>query len=488
MNEQSATSQSPPAPQPVAVRQIIWREIFPWLILVRVFRIAIAPGPLLLATGAIAVSTLGWWLVGFALLPPAEFNSLNQRTFLSGPDSNLRPVNPAAIGKIPLDRQFAPLKLPEIPLLDLPTGDDAAVPFWKLTEPVRHIFDSRTPLHYVVYYALGFLISLVAWSFVGGVITRQALVELATEQPYDWLDSIRYVMGRYLQYLLAPLAPLLALGAMGLLIVPLGWLMRIDIGVFFAGLVWILVIGLGLVAAWLIVGLVFGWPLMFSVVSSKRDGDALQAFSDSFSYVYGKPLHYLFYVLVALFLGGLAMLAIDLFADSAIEFGFWGASWGAGAKRIESIRLHLNNPQLAVKEEFGSAYRSGVWLIGLIVALVQTIKLAAAFSYFFVSMAAVFLLMRHAVDDKEMDEVHLEEDDEILETARRGMLNDEMEIPAEAPAQSAATVAFDTATATPPPPAVHTTEITTPPASEMTPTETLPPAPEKPLGEDDVAQ
>ena len=472
MNDQSEK-------QTVAVRQIIWREIFPWLILVRVFRIAIAPGPLLLATGAVAVSTLGWWIVGYALLPPAEFAARNQRAIVAAPDMR----NPAVLTKVPVDRQFAPLKLPEVPLSYLPSGDDAALPFWKLTDPVLRVFDSRTPLLYVVYYTLGFLISLTAWSFAGAVITRQALVELATEQPYDWFDSIRYVLGRYLQYLLAPLAPLLALGAMGLLIVPLGWLMRLDIGVLLAGLVWILVIVLGLVAAWLIVGLVFGWPLMFSVISSKRDGDALQAFSDSFSYVYGKPLHYLFYVLVALFLGGLALFLIDLFADTAIEFGFWGASWGAGGKRIESIRLHLNNPQLAIREEFGGTYRAGVWMIGLIIALVQTIKVAAAFSYFFVSMAAVFLLMRHAVDDKEMDEVHLEEDDDILETARRGMLNDEMEIPPEPEPKPAATVAFDTATATPPPPAVNTTEITTPPA-----TETPPPSPEKPLGEEDVAK
>jgi hypothetical protein len=253
MNEQASANAQQPGysqQQPVAVRQIIWREIFPWLILVRVFRIAIAPGPLLLATGALAVSTLGWWIVGFALLPPAEFAARNQRAVVTAPDMlNPAAMNPAVLTKVPVDRQFAPVKLPEIPLHylpagnALPSGNDAAVPFWRLTDPVLRVFDTRTSLLHVVYYTLGFLISLVAWSFAGGVITRQAIVELATEQPYDWFDSMRYVLGRYLQYLLAPLAPLLALGAMGLLIVPLGWLMRLDIGVLLAGLVWILVIG-----------------------------------------------------------------------------------------------------------------------------------------------------------------------------------------------------------------------------------------------------
>lgn len=483
MNEPTASSQQQPEysqqqseysqQQPVAVRQIIWREIFPWLILVRVFRIAIAPGPLLLATGALAVSMLGWWLVGFALLPPAEFNAQTQRAVINPP---------VVVSKVPVDRQFAPIRVPEIARDYLPASGDASAPFWELTNPVRRIFDSRTSFRHVVFYTLGFLISLVAWSFAGGVITRQAIVELATEQPYDWLDSMRYVLRRYLRYLLAPLAPLLALVAMGLLIVPLGWLMNLNIGMFFAGLVWIFVIGLGLIAAWLIVGLVFGWPLMFGVVSSKRDGDALQAFSDSFSYVYGKPLHYLFYIIVALTLGGLTLVVIDLFADTAIEFGFWGASWGAGRAKIDLIRLHMNDPLLGEKRDLAASYRAGVWMIGLVIALVETIKIAAAFSYFFVSMAAVFLLMRHAVDDKEMDEIHLEEDDEILETARRGMLSDDvMEIPEQAP-PPAATVAFDTATPTPPPPAVNSTEITTPTLDKP-----KPPPPEKPLGDEDVA-
>jgi len=382
------------------VRHIAWREVFPWLILLRVFRVAIAPGPLMLATGALAISSLGWWCCG-ALLTNEEFHG----------------VPPA----------LAPLNIPEAAASYLPAGaSDVLLPVQGLVSPVRQLFRDQISFRHVVYYLLGFLISTIVWSFVGGVITRLALVELGTEQSYDWVDAVRYVIRRYIQYLMAPLAPLLAIAGLGLLVVPLGWLMNIDLGVLIAGILWIFVIGLGLIAAWLIVGLLFGWPLMIAAVGAKRDGDALQAFSEAFSYVYGKPLHYFFYAIIALGLGGLALAAVHLFADVAIQFGFWAASWGAGADDIRSLREQLNAIELHQQPAKTTIAGTGAWLISLVLALVKIVVQAAAYSYFFVAAAGIFLLMRKAVDDKEMDEVHMEDEDVHLETARRAMLSDEV--------------------------------------------------------------
>lgn len=444
----------------VAVRQIIWRDIFPWLILVRVFRLALAPGPLMLSTVAVAICSLGWWGSGYVLLPKDDFKLVRGPVVLAQPyvpaaGVDMRSLPPAVSQYLPVDRAIAE-------------------PYLRLTHPVVQLFHSATPFRFVIYYLIGFLISAAVWGFVGGVITRQALVILGCEVEYDWLDAARFVVRRYLQYFLAPIAPMLALVAMGLLVVPLGWLMNVDFGVFIAGLLWIFVIALGLVAAWLIVGLVFGWPLMYSVIGSKRDGDALQAFSDSFSYVYGKPLHYFWYAAVALTLGGLAMYVVGLFASTAIEFGYWGASWGAGAEKIAAIRRDVAVVRSGREITGPTMHEGGVELIALVMNLVQVIQTAAAYSYFFVSAAGIFLLMRHAVDDKEMDEVHLEEEEEHLETARQAMLSEEAAVtpPAKEP-PPAGTVAFDTAAPPAPPPAVNSTEITTP---------------EQPPGSNDVAQ
>ncbi|QDU26023.1 hypothetical protein ETAA8_10950 [Anatilimnocola aggregata] len=395
----------------IAVRKIVWREVFPWLILLRVFRVAIAPGPLMLATGALALSSFVWWSSGFMFLTQVEYDSVQRADFIGWP-------------YLPSERITAHIPLTAAGYLPSATGT-VLQPYAHLTEPVRQLFDYTTPWNQVVYYLFGFLLSTIIWTFVGGVITRLALVELGSEQAYDWVDAVRYVLRRYLQYLLAPIAPLFALFGLGLLLVPLGWLMNLEIGLVIAGLVWMLVIVLGLVAAWLLVGLLFGWPLMIAAVGAKRDGDALQAFSEAFSYVYGKPLHYFFYAVVAVSLGALALTAVQLFAGLAVEFGFWGTAWGAGAERITQIKEQLPLAQ-AGRDVGGSAtHDTGVWLIGLFVSLVEVVTTAAAFSYFFVSAAAIFLLLRKAVDDKEMDEVHLEDEDVHLETARRAMLSDD---------------------------------------------------------------
>jgi hypothetical protein len=458
----------------VAVRKIIWRDIFPWLILVRVFRVAVAPGPLMLSTAAVAICSLGWWVSGFLFLPKEDFKLVHGPSVLAQAHMQsegmwkLRPY-PEAV------RKYLP-------------DDSADEPYWRLSLPAMKLFQASTPFPYVVYYLVGFLITAAVWGFVGGIITRQALVILGCEQEYDWLDAARFVVRRYLQYFLAPIAPMLAIVAMGLLIVPLGWLMNVDFGVFIAGLLWIFVIALGLIAAWLIVGLVFGWPLMYGVIGSKRDGDALQAFSDSFSYVYGKPLHLLWYTAVALTLGGLALYVVNLFAVAAIEFGYWGASWGAGAQKIAAIRRDVDIVQGGGEITNSTMHEGGVELISLVMHFVQVIQSAVAYSYFFVSAAAIFLLMRYAVDEKEMDEVHLEEEEEQLETARRAMLSEQ---PAEVPPAKepppvydppAATVAFDTAAPAVPPPAVNSTEISTP-ENTTPPTST----PEKPPGSDEPA-
>src|SRR5207247_2167638 len=57
---------------PCVVRQIAWRELFPWLILFRTFRIAISPTLLALATAAVLLTSLGWRFSGLVFLSPQQ--------------------------------------------------------------------------------------------------------------------------------------------------------------------------------------------------------------------------------------------------------------------------------------------------------------------------------------------------------------------------------------------------------------------------------
>jgi hypothetical protein len=119
--------------------------------------------------------------------------------------------------------------------------------------------------------------------------------------------------------------------------------------------------------------------------------------------------------------------------------------------------------------------------------LVEVVKIAASYSFFFAASSGIFLLMRLAVDEKEMDEIHLEDEEAYVETARQAMLSDDVP-PTPAPetplpvepkpepetvAIPAAPLAFDTASPAELPPPVVSTEISTPPDEE--PLEEKPP-------------
>ena len=54
----------------------------------------------------------------------------------------------------------------------------------------------------------------------------------------------------------------------------------------------------GLLMALLLLGLLFGWPLMWGTISTEGT-DSFDALSRSYAYLFQRPLHYLFYALVA---------------------------------------------------------------------------------------------------------------------------------------------------------------------------------------------
>ena len=177
------------------------------------------------------------------------------------------------------------------------------------------LFKLELTLGQTAYYAFGSLWTLIIWAFVGGVITRRAVVQLGAEEPLGIAPAAKFAGRRYLWYLLAPLYPLVGVLLLAIPIAVVGLPLRFDawegtkwvhdLGAILAGLLWIFVAIAGFGAMWLFGGLIFGWPLMWPAISAEKEGDSFEAFSRSFSYVYGKPLHYFFYVVVAAFFGAL---------------------------------------------------------------------------------------------------------------------------------------------------------------------------------------
>lgn len=370
------------------VRRIVWRELFPWILILRAFRLAISPALLALATVGAILTPIGWNVAGRVFLPRAERQAIESQ--LAGP-----------IGWETLP--YVPPGLAEY-LPDTPSG--IANVYFGLIAPVRDLFDWKLTLAQTAFFLLGNLWTLLIWAFVGGVVTRVAVVQLSNDETPDILDTLRFVARRYFWYFLAPLYPLAGVLLIMLPIALLGVLMRLDFGVVVAGLLWIFVVAISLVAVWLLLGVLFGWPLMWPVVSSEREGDPFEAFSRSFSYVYGKPLNLFFYFVVAALFGAVCWAVVNLAVEILIHFGFVAAAWGAGGARITEIRH-----QMLIDDSRGTL-GVGANLLGAVVGLVRSVRDGYGFSFFFAATSAIYLLMRMDVDQKEMDEVYLEAEPE----------------------------------------------------------------------------
>ncbi len=375
------------------VRRIAWRELFPWLVIARALRLSISPTVLLMATLGVFVSSFGWRIAPYlfftqqgridARIPPGAFWTAETPQW---PRSLPNLVPPAFTKYLPAE----------------PTGVLEA--FFNLAEPVRRLMSFELSINETAYYLSGFLWSLAVWAFVGGFITRRAVVQTALDDAPGLVETAQFAARRWPWYVLAPLYPLLGVLILVVLHVPLGWIMRLgDGGVFFAGLFWFLVLLGGIAAAWLVIGTLLGWPLMWGALSADREGDAFDAFSRSFSYVYGRPLNYLFYVIVAAILGALGFAAAKVFIDIVSEFGFWAVSWGAGGNRIRAIRdlMDIASPARPVGHQLLAFWRN----------VAYTFLAGYGFAYFWNAAGIVYLLLRYDVDEKEMDEVYLPEDE-----------------------------------------------------------------------------
>jgi len=404
------------------IRRISWRDLFPWLILLRTFRIAISPLVLAVATLAVLIAPLGWGLADWVFRPPPRL------AYAGTPLAEIRDDALAALGTLeggqppPRSRASWRSRVPrsenstlagQLPMAVteyMPAARTALFEaYFDLSEPLARFFQLKMTVNEVAYYAFGILWTLAVWAFPGGLITRRAVVQLATESPPGLRPNAAFACRRYLWYFLAPLYPLLGLLLLAIPIALVGLPIRIapGLGSVLAGLLWIFVAVAGLAAMWLLGGLIFGWPLMWPTISAERDGDAFEAFSRSYSYVYGKPLHYFFYVVVAAAFGALCWAVVSGAALLVQEFGFWALTWGGGGDSVVKIQGHaLAFARSGDLPRTGdAALNAGATLIGLVVALIQSAAIAFRYSYFFCAASAIYLLLRHDVDEKEMDEI-----------------------------------------------------------------------------------
>jgi len=277
-----------------------------------------------------------------------------------------------------------------------------------LADPFIQVFHLDLTTVRLAYLLLLCLWSTVVWALFGGALTRVAAVWLVRGETLGPLAALRYATQRWLPYFFAPLLPLGGVLLIGIPLVVLGFCMRLQVAVPLAGMVWPLVLLAGLLLAILVVGLLVAWPLLWPGVSVE-ESDAFDAVSRGYAYAFQRPLHYLFYLLVASVLGMATMLVVDVFAGSVLDLSTLFVGWGSGVERIGQIIVPGSQVEPSV------LLASGAWLIGLWSDCVFTLQLAFQFGFFWSAATAVYLLLRRDVDATEMDEISVEEDEPASE-------------------------------------------------------------------------
>ncbi len=369
------------------VREVAWMEACPWLSLFLAFRLAIGIRLLVLAAVAMLSTGAAWALIGLMFEGNQQAGEQIACPWIGLAD--LVPDEPSLPGGL---------------VGAAPQCSDPLVGSWQLlSRPFVQIFTDTPTVSSLAYSLLCGLSALAIWAFFGAAITRTVAVQLAAEQRLGWSKMLGHCTTKWKAYFAAPLFPL---AGIFLFILPLfvgGLLLRANFGVFLAALVWPLMLVAGLLIAVLALGLAFGWPLMWATISVEGT-DSFDALSRSYAYVFQRPLHYLFYVVVAGVLGLLGWILVYNFAALVIYLTYWGASCGSGAVRIDHVAT--------VSEELQSIGATGASLIRFWCQCVKVLAAGYLFSYFWTATTAIYFLLRRDVDATETDEIALEEDED----------------------------------------------------------------------------
>jgi hypothetical protein len=386
------------------LREISWRELFPFLLLARVYRVAAQPQLLLLAAAGIVLTVAGWNAVG---------------QVFSGADDSTLAFQVEQYSAWPWNTAVRRAEEPWPAWLAFPTGGNRPLlgPWELLSRPFRLVFSSSVHLTALVVHLLNGLWAAAVWAFFGGAICRVAAVRLASDERVGLKAALEHATRYWTAYFFGPAGTLLVVLAASLMAAAVGWLLTWDWGIVVIGVIWPLLLLVAVLGVLVLAGLLLGWPLMWATIGTERS-DHFDALSRSFSYVFGRPLHYLFYLAVAALLGLLGWIFVAAFAEAVIYITAWSVSWGAGADRFWQIIVNVPHPMptlfdygaSAQPAESGTTGDVGIALIRFWCIIVQLLVAGFVYSFFWSSACGIYALLRYHRDGTELDEVDLDDD------------------------------------------------------------------------------
>jgi hypothetical protein len=245
---------------------------------------------------------------------------------------------------------------------------------------------------------------MAVWALVGGAIARIAALYLTRGEAVGPVVALRSAAVKWPSSFAAPsfCFGIIVLFAMALAFV--GLIIRITgFLAFLAALVWPLALMVGVAIAVFAIGLVVGWPFMWSTIAVERT-DAFDGVSRGYAFTYQRPLHLLFFVIVATVLGLLAQAAVSLLVDGSLRATHWAVERGAGDAKADVL---LDG--VYAEGEVGVLDRAASRMIYFWSALVASLASAFPMAYLFPTAVGMYLLLRRLIDSTELGDVSFDD-------------------------------------------------------------------------------
>ena len=383
------------------IRRIDWQELTPVVLFARVFRAAWNFRVLFFSMVGVLLTLFAGYMVNAALVlakidKEGGIESDNFGTVLQTPSPYSTPIYVAPLVDLQ-PMKSATFRENPIDFFRRLTERSVLVPWDVFSQSGLRLF-SPTPTSWTDRgIALGWLLYLlVVWSFVGGLICRSAGLRYTLDQGDSLSNLFRFVQergtGSLSSILIVSLGLCLFLGLMKLF----GWFYALPFLNYPAAFLFPISLLFGFLFMVLGVGLFFGWPLMFAAVSVEGT-DGFDAVSRMFSYVYQRPFHYLFYLVVGGVVGVIWFALVSLFIDGMVHLVI--SVGGLPPKVVTGSLSDLTLPRLGGNLTFPES----VVLCWCIMA--QLLKIAFVFAWFWCSSTATYLLLRRSVDGTPYHEI-----------------------------------------------------------------------------------
>lgn len=375
--------------QPGVLTAVRWSELCPWLLLVKAARAALFVRMIVLGTLGVWATQAGW--------------SAIEGTFLA--DDELRLERLTDNATFPLRTPLlSGLVVPRFDALDWSVGANPLVRGWAWAlQPLARLADAGTWQSGLALVLAGIWV-MVVWALVGGAMARISALYLTRGELVGPVTALRAAAANWLSTFAAPAFCFGVITVFALLLMFVGLVMRLGILAFLAGLFWPVALALGLAIAIFVIGLAFGWPMMWSTIAAERT-DAFDGVSRGYAFVYQRPLHLLFFVLVAGVLAVLAQAAVDLIVFGAHDATIAAVERGLGAEADPVLR----NQAPSADERASVIAAAGGKMVRFWSTALASLATAFPMTYLWPAAMGIYLLQRRLIDSTEVGEVSLDE-------------------------------------------------------------------------------